>query len=151
MNCQISGMSFRSMISCPLTIEFAFGFEGTLCGIGIEISPDISFFRIVGNNGNEEVANVKHTFSNFESSRVEGREISTGDDMFIGENSIVIESNDAPEVFRFIDGDDGSIFIALNSVVPSHITHLVFGRIKSIGRNERGILNEFFSAFDDVN
>ena len=48
----------------------AFGFKGTLCRIGIEVSPDVSFFGVVGDNGNEEVANVEHAFSDFKPSRI---------------------------------------------------------------------------------
>jgi len=201
-------MSFRSMISCPSTvrvivmersaiqrnsrsrppyiacsffIELAFGFERALCGIRIEVSPDISFFGVVGDNGNEEVANVKHTFNDFEAIRiikfgvgilsydapessvaenivtgnhksndgvvesaVEVGEIGTGDNVFISENFFVVKPNDTPEVFRFFNGDDGSVFVALNSVVPSHITHLVFRRKISGGRDESSAFEKCF-------
>ena len=65
-------------------IELAFEFERAFCRIRIEVSPSISFFRIVGDNGNKEVGNVKHTFNDFESSR-------------IGKFDVWVLSNDAPE------------------------------------------------------
>ena len=162
-------------------IELAFGFERALCEIRIEVSPDIRFFGVVGDNGDEEVANVKHTFNDFETIRiikfgvgilsydapescvaenivtgnhksndgivesaVEVGEIGTGDNVFISENLVVVKPNDTPEVFRFVNCYDGSVFVALNSVVPSHIAHLVFWRKISDWGNESGAFEKRF-------